>query len=194
MATLQEISSEDFNAFKNNSIASKEYYSLAEDKQKKYEIDYTSKFSEEFKKLRSQIMDSEQIDLKTAGQILLREIRNAHFQGNFFMDASGNIDRDKFNQIRTTIVRDIKSGKHDILLQKNQKEKITNQKEKENNNPLEQKIDEIKNSLNNYNTLSDEEKQVARKNLIHELSQMSEEDRNQAYNELGVRTRRKKTI
>ena len=186
MATIQEISAEDFDILKKDPIASQEYYSLAEKEQNEYENKYTSKFSEEFKMIRSQIMDSQEIDSKSAGQILLREIKRAHEAGNFFMDSSGNVDRDKFNQVRATITRDVESGRYDSLIQRNQKVEVAKADEIENKNSFEKKMDEINNSLKNYTSLSEEEKRVVRKNFIHELSQMSDEDRDQAYDEFGI--------
>ena len=108
---LSDLSAEDCKIFKQDLTAIIEYSSLSQEEQAKYEVEYKLKFEEEFKKLRSQLVENAKIDKTTAGQIMLKEIKNAHSKGSHFMSASGNIDVDKFKQIRVNIEQDVKSGK-----------------------------------------------------------------------------------
>ena len=193
MATIQELSAEDFKAFQKDTVASQEYNSLAEDKQKKYEIEYTSKFSNEFKILRSQIMTTEQIDSKSAGQILLKEIRNAHKKGNFLMDPSGNVDRNKFNLVRTTILHDVESGKYDNVIHRNQVAKVVKVNEVENkkidlNTPEGKKefIDNLYKGYSECKTLEDKIDYI-QDNFGIPFDDMSEEQIDHVINAVGLR-------
>lgn len=195
MATLDDISAEDFDTFKKDPTVSKNYFSLADDKKVKYEIDYKSKFTKEFRILKSQLMETAGIDSKSASQILLREIKKTHEQGGFLMQSSGNIDRDKFYLITRNIKRDVENGKYDSLIYRNKQNMENNTQKNENFQQFDLSTAEGKKEFldNMYKDYSKCETQEEKINYIEKkfgisLKNMSEGQREQVVSKVDIRS------
>lgn len=169
MATLQELSEEDFQKFANNKTASIEFFNLSNNEQTIYKANYKKNFSAEFKNQINQLVETANIDRKTAGQILFRAVKRAHNNNDFFIDSSNSAST-KFTQIANTVKIDLQNGKYDELIQKNnlktESQDINRSENKivDFNNPAEKKAF-FSNLFNEYSNLKTEEEKEAFKRI-----------------------------
>ena len=180
MATLQELSEEDFQKFANNKTASIEFFNLSNNEQTIYKANYKKNFSAEFKNQINQLVETANIDRKTAGQILFRAVKRAHNNNDFFIDSSNSAST-KFTQIANTVKIDLQNGKYDELIQKNnlktESQDINRSENKivDFNNPEEKKVF-FNNLFNDYSNLkTEEEKEAFKRNNFADYNNYKEE-------------------
>lgn len=147
---------------------------------KAFEQNFIKSVSNFLKVLPTDIKQSEVINLM-ASSIKFKQEN----ESKSFIDGSGNIDT-SFENSAIELTTELLIKKYPDLqinnTQLNSNDKIETNLE---NNSFEKKMDEIKATISNYSSLSEEEKKEARRNLINKLSQMYDEDRDKAYDELG---------